>query len=602
MLRFKEYRNKLTFTEEDALPQANAQSNTANIVQQINQVVDSWVSELKATLINPTSANAQRRGLWDRFKNSMSNMWHGRYSQSNPYFWKNKLGDDLGSTTEALDPNKLSLFEYKSLRDICESLEQEINEDAIPGTQNLRIVGLIDSKAKELKQRLMSIVGQASQQSANPAPNANSASSMSVPADMQAEEPDSKSVGYDKIITILKSLVDQGQVQPNEAMELEKNLNSKKESIRRKASDEVMAIHDKMNAANPAASSSLGSNPTSSNSPDSESSSLFTPPTNNKKWSELDPDEKSRWDIYGGGAANASGTKVDGCLNDHGIDKMPWIMRIGDPRRAVLAAQKEGKLEVSGKCSKLPRSYWFNILHNLGRWEDDQHPIQTASELQSRIERAKAATAEAKKRMPRTVASDADAVRNSAVETPETKPEVSPVSPVVNQPEVPKEEPKSLKDRVADIGNEVPEIKDKLSGTGLSEPMHSNDEEPDLKNRTAGIDGANAIPDKEQPEKSLLQLKQELKARIDAINDEDTRTQLIRNLKRVKTKEDLKDIEQELGIHELSNFEIEWSIVDLKNFYKRRLNEGKQIVKQEHKEKLSFNESLTHYKNLLINK
>jgi len=630
MLGFKEYRNRLTeaapdvetgVQPEDVLKHEKA----ANIQKQVNQIVDAWVSDLKRTLMNPMTPLAQRRGLWDRFKNTMSNMWHGRYNQTNPYFWQNKLGDDLGSTQESFNPNNLSLADYKSLRDICESLEEQLNEDVPAGAENLRLVGMIDTKAQELKQKLMSIIGGAEDSSPMSAaasmgtkeePEVPAVSEPAVSPNPVEEEPDSKmDKGMDQVIGIIADWGKTGKLDAKKAQDLIDRLKSKKASIRKIAEDEFISVKNGLEAKASASPSPAGPS-ASPASAASEKGALFTPPSSGKRWDELNPDEKAKWDIYGGGASHGSGTKVDGCLNDHGIFKMPWIMRIGDPRRNILAAQKEGKLPDSKKCgNKKVGSHWFDFLHRLGRWEQDGDPIKNAMDFQSRVEKAKATTEEARRKMPRSTApSDVDAARDAAMggdetEVPKTAPMPDP-APTMPTPEPAKP---SLRDRVGSIGDEVPEVKKFTGdGSGLSEPMHKGDDTPtdappDPKTRVAGMDGAEAIPNptpKEEPkEKSVRQIKDDLRVRIKALSDEDTKRQLLLHLKNMKDRADLAELESELGVHELANMEIEWNATDVKNFYKQRLHERKGVpqplVEQKKIEMLSFTERTQYFKEQL---
>lgn len=627
MLGFKEYRNRLTEDTPDveAGPENVLNHEKATSIQnQVNQVIDAWVTDLKRTLINPMTPLAQRRGVWDRFKNTMSNMWHGRYNQSNPYFWKNKLGDDLGATQEeSFNPNNLSLADYKSLRDICESLEAQLNEDVPSGAENLRLVGMIDAKAKELKQKLMSIVGGTadnSSMSATPSktqpeeldPTSSKTQPEELPANPgtspteiapEEEEPDSKSKTFDVVIGMVQDYVRSGKMDKKEGEELLLRLKSPKDSIRQAASDDFIKRRNEIDG--------IKSSPTSS--PESVKDSLFTPPSTGKQWNELTPEIQEKWNIYGGGTSHESGTKIDGCLNDHGIFKMPWIMRIGDPRRNVLIDQKKGVLPNSKKCNnKKVGSPWYNILTKSGRWEMEGDPIKNAMDLNSRIEKAK----ETRIKTPRsTTKSDIDVARNAAMNA-EPEKSTSP-SPELSTPEpissLAATKP-SLRDRVGSIGDEVPEVRDKFKGTGLSEPMHTSNDEPtdtpDPKNRVAGIDGANAIPNPtphETKDKSVREIKKELIERIKKLTDEDSKEQLLRTLKTIKDRADLAELENEITAHEMiSDTNFEWTATDMKNFYKKRLHERKgvpqHLAEQKKIENLSFIERTKYFKEQFQNR
>ena len=151
MLGFREFRIKES-VEEDAMNQ-----KLIALSAEVDKLVDDWVQQLKDELVNPNSPT--QRGLWDRFKNTVANLWHGRYNQKdNPYFWQNKLGDDLGAKHESFTPRRFTLSEYQSLKDSVDLIEKAINEDADVG--NLKIVKIIEKNALELKQKLKQIIVQ----------------------------------------------------------------------------------------------------------------------------------------------------------------------------------------------------------------------------------------------------------------------------------------------------------------------------------------------------------------------------------------------------------------------------------------------------------
>lgn len=581
MLRFKHYREILVENDvqienpEDLLQKEKLN----NLILQINKVVDDWVVELKRTLINPITPATQRRGIWDRFKNSMSNMWHGRYNQSNPYFWQNKLGDDLGAMdanppNEAFNPNKLSLHDYKTLKDICESLEYQINESVPSGAENLKIIKLIDDKAKQLKTALASIL---TRPQINQQPNINNQNfeepedadvSDENPADVNEIEPDSPSAHYDSLIPLIRKLAINKKISHSQAIDLENRLKSPKESIRNSAADEIMKIEPsltekpKSDMSVPASRSMMGTPPKSSetaptsdlnnnpsqNAPEEESPSAINPepskamsydqpPTMGKKWNELQPYEKDKWNEYGGGISHAKGRKIDGCLNDHGIYKMPWIMRIGDPRREILIAQSQNQLPLSSNCkNKKSRSYWFDILRKTGRWENEDAPIKSEEDLKLAIEKAKMA-------MPRLD-------RVSAMNT-------EPNAPTEEKPNKP-----SLRDRVADLKipnntspNETPkkDIRTRVAPMPLPDQFSKETPEPEVQPQSPEIVGQTPEIEKTKISSATKAYsKKTLKDRINSLTDEDLKDQMLRTLKMAKNKEDLSQISAEIDHHELT--------------------------------------------------
>ena len=670
MLGFKEYRNRLTEATPDVETGVQPEyvlkhERAANIQKQVNQIVDAWVSDLKRTLMNPMTPLAQRRGVWDRFKNTMSNMWHGRYNQTNPYFWQNKLGDDLGATQESFNPNSLSLADYKSLRDICESLEEQLNEDVPAGAENLRLVRMIDTKAQELKQKLMSIVGGA--EDSSPMSAAASMGTPEVPAASmgtpeepasaapQEEEQDSKVPGgFLDLVKVVEGWAKSKKMDIKTAQDLIDRLKSKKNSIRQKAADDWERF-EKAPVSGPSASPDAASpdaaSPDAASPADSEHGMFFTPPTTGKKWSELTPDEMKRWNRYGGGQAHQGSSKIDGCLDkDHGIKNMPWILRIGDPRREILDAQENKKLPISKNCAGAKSgSHWHREMHKSDRWEHHESPIKSVSELLARVEKAKAATEQARRRMPRSTApSDVDAARDAAMaggetEAPKTAPMVDP-APTMPTPEPAKHTARrvyrdrngalllakpSLRGRVGSIGDEVPEVKKFTGdGSGLSEPMHKGDDTPtdappDPKTRVAGMDGAEAIPNPTPEEKPVRQKglkgriktlsgeKTRLRDRIEVLSNGKTKEALLEKLDKIKDRADLAALENDLveaeNVHtsykKHANVEFEWTVTDLKNFYKQRLHERKGVpqplVEQKKIEMLSFTERTQYFKEQL---
>ena len=150
------------------------------LVQKIDQTVDSMVAMLKSQILSGGVGGEggadPKRGIWDRFKNWMSNMWYGRYSNKNPYYFMNTLGDFAGSKLppktaetkgeeekkESFCPRGLSLSEYQSIRSMFEELESElstISEADLPaGAENLRVVRVIDDWGKNLKLALKKIM------------------------------------------------------------------------------------------------------------------------------------------------------------------------------------------------------------------------------------------------------------------------------------------------------------------------------------------------------------------------------------------------------------------------------------------------------------
>jgi hypothetical protein len=152
MLRFRDYRNN---SRGVGLHEAETASDPV-INAAIEKIVDDWIGELKSEILS--GEGLKTPGLWDRFKNSLANFWHGAYSEKNPYRYRNMYGT-LGTTTESID-NRLSLDEYKLLRECCDLLEEEVKTAASVTDQNskLKLVQIINKHAKTLKDRLIKVL------------------------------------------------------------------------------------------------------------------------------------------------------------------------------------------------------------------------------------------------------------------------------------------------------------------------------------------------------------------------------------------------------------------------------------------------------------
>ena len=145
----------------EILKKFREEHNGKELSNEISAAIDSWVSDLIRSLVSEPMNPALKRGLWDRFKGSVSNIWHGgRTNTNNPYYWKNRFGDELGAQ-ESFNPSFLNLKEYYEIRSIVKKIEEQlnqINEDVPQGAEKLRIVQLIKSSAEKLKMNLYDII------------------------------------------------------------------------------------------------------------------------------------------------------------------------------------------------------------------------------------------------------------------------------------------------------------------------------------------------------------------------------------------------------------------------------------------------------------
>ena len=314
MLKYREYRNK--FTENAPEVEESPEEAGPDLAAQIDAVIDKWVQSLKMAFV---SNEPQKRGLWDRFKNTVANVWHGRDDVSNPYKYVNKFGDNLGQPQESF--NLLSLSHYQELRDICDSLEILLeDENPLAGTENLRLMRMIDQKAQELKASLRRIVG----------------------------------------------------LQTPHVKDLEDEIEDDKPLIPAAGTPSPPAGAGTPTTPTPAAAPIPPVAPKVPWERLSDDEKYTTRPIQGRhalaKWDELTPEEKSKWDIYGGGLEHKTGRKP--------LKDLPWIIRLGDPRIEHIRLSTGNNRQING-------------LERDGRIEAHDNPIQSKQDLDDRIKKIK---------------------------------------------------------------------------------------------------------------------------------------------------------------------------------------------------------------------
>ena len=350
MLKYKEYRNKFT----ESIPEAT----TGNIESQIDSAIDKWIQELKRTFMTD---EVPKRGMWDRFKNTLANIWHGRQDTANPYKYINKFGDNLGKEESV---NSLSLSDYQQLKNICESLEEIINEDE---TENLRLMRIIDQKGQELKATLKKIITGTSVAQAEEEPEEDNHQ-----VQIGAKPADSPIEPTQTIQTTQANSPAKGNITPahgpNSIMVGPGQFN----------------YGDYNNAPTNAEPEEKAKTPFLGKTPwekleDDEK--YTTRPTSGKRatlpWDELTPEEHEKWNVYGGGAERKN-TRTP-------FKDLPWLIRLGDPR-----------LEALIKLTKNSRQ--MNTLQNSGRIETSENPVKSREDLNKRIEQIKIRMEEEKKK------------------------------------------------------------------------------------------------------------------------------------------------------------------------------------------------------------
>jgi len=359
MLRFRDYRNNSRGVE---LYEAEVASDPA-INAAIEKIVDDWIGELKSELLS--GEGLKTPGLWDRFKNSLANFWHGAYSDKNPYRHRNMYGN-LGATTESVD-NRLSLDEYKILRECCDLLEEEVKTAAPATDQNskLKLVQIINKHAKNLKDRLIKVLTGAY-----------------VPALKKFHMPSLSS--FPRKIEPITPPSD--TVDPSAKPDTE---------VEKEPTEEPKEF------------------------------SYTEPPTQGIAWASLNARQKMAWNKYGGGAVSRS-ERHKGKFPLQGRFPLPWILRLGDPRKDMLSLNTSRSL-IRDK-----------------RLELDSDLINSKEKLESRVEHSKTIFANRKKRSAKP---DAEMPSEPLADTP------SPENKKRKQPRPDVETPSSDAEKIsADLG------------------------------------------------------------------------------------------------------------------------------------------------------
>lgn len=313
------------------------------LTAELEKMIDNFVGQLKQQLVQSWTNPQNQRGVLDRMKNWWSNMWHGRYNQNNPYFWQNKLGDDLGQKTEAVIPLK----HYGILSEYATILEESLPA----GTERLNIIRVIDGWAIQFKKAIMDLVGQ------QPAPEAlpsETPPTASISPDM--EKPNDNSWKTDSLERLEKLKDKISSVRYEETKN--KIENNDKDFV-----DRFLNYMEKHHATEP---------PVPRTAPMRLPTDLPTPPkstgpTTNKKWDELNPHEQLEWDKHGGG--NAGDATV--LAKKNGIQTLPWILRIGDPRLKIIQ-------NLYGRAL-------YDRLVRQKRIESVTNPIQSEEDLQKAV-------------------------------------------------------------------------------------------------------------------------------------------------------------------------------------------------------------------------
>ena len=153
------------------------------IEKELSDIVDGWMNDL-INKLKSGSGSTPQRGLWDRFKGSIANLFYGRTGdrakKNNPYYWQNRFGDDLGSEVKEW----LTLEDYSKLRSIIDGFETDLQNKILllEGGENLRIWWFLRKAAEDLKQKLLPVLSKyAGNVVANPEPTTANKDDTSAP-------------------------------------------------------------------------------------------------------------------------------------------------------------------------------------------------------------------------------------------------------------------------------------------------------------------------------------------------------------------------------------------------------------------------------------
>jgi len=278
------------------------------LANEIDKVVNDFINKLKQELIHGSFQQAPR-GIWDRFKGSVANIWYGRRNPENPYYWQNKLGDYLGRQNESVLP-KMGLHEYKVLKSTCDSIESAITEAMDePNVSNLKITQVINNSAEHLKTALKGLLKRFLDEEL---PDAQPpAADAGKPVDPEGPKPGGP----------------EAPAAPG-APEAE--------------------VKDKIDGTETAPPPVTSPMPPEGDKPKPKAKDAFSfenaPETSGKSWDTLTPKEQDAWNLFGSGSKKEH-QKLD-------ANGFPPILRLGDPRIAKLTATQRKALTAKNRIEK----------------------------------------------------------------------------------------------------------------------------------------------------------------------------------------------------------------------------------------------------------
>lgn len=395
------------------------------LLDRIPQEVNRMVAQLKTSLMNPVSRPEAKRGLWDRFKNTMSNLWWGRQNQDNPYFWKNKLGDDLGHAEHTVP-----VEEYRLLRNHCKILEEQL--DLLleaDNVENLAMMKIINQWGEQLKNLLVQIVkdytGVGPATASTTVPPRSNVKEPAVDREISSRKEALReklnnlagAINNGDVYTKIRQHIDKDELREAEA-ELSKYESGSVAPVSQEISDKKIStleilekaltkglpqnkynlykkmisdtndaeilnhITDELNRTATMDAVTAHQDNSDENEHDDDKEAENDDPSGNvilsfhdrkpgtgeKTWEKLSFGEKMAWDNYGGGQAE---------VIDRGELKglsLPWVLRLDDPRLDILKSR---------------RNHIMKRLVFQKRIEISSDPVTSRSDLKARIEEAK---------------------------------------------------------------------------------------------------------------------------------------------------------------------------------------------------------------------
>jgi hypothetical protein len=406
MIKFKQFRASLN--EDDGTTQPvnndNKQTQMDMAFSAIDSEIDKWVFDLKKTMVTPPSVSptgqagtgqvgqAGQRGVWDRFKNFLANVRHGRYDPKNPYRWQNTIGDYLGQKVEeSVSPSNLSLSDYKKLRTICENMEQDLQ--SLPtGTEKLHIIRIIDSKSAQLKQVIRNILSRLfpAEPQQGKEPNQVRSDGFGSAEEMQ------KYQQANNAARIMNQDQNQNQNQDqNQNQNQDQNQNQNQDQNQNQNQDQKSAKKGRgrprkeINTIPPPEIPPPEIPPQqiqwSKLSPEEKA---VTPPTKEKNdWDELTKAEQDNWNNYGGGRSNLKFSNAEIREEIKKFTKFrvfPIIFRIGDPRTKIVKNALQSDETNNPEITKI-LDYRFEKENEINNSNDLNKKINDANEADQKI-------------------------------------------------------------------------------------------------------------------------------------------------------------------------------------------------------------------------